>query len=489
MQVQFTLKGSRIQLKCDDRDLFDRIRLLFSIKNPNKRHSRFAQDRLYAMTPLGTFKPGLLKDLLTSINSIDPNIKVSVPQCVLDVAFPCNVQPERLLEVSADGFENRDYQEESVRLALKYGRGVILLATSAGKSFVIYNLIINLWKYHKKGKVLLMVPNTQLVRQMYDDILDYGCFKGEVCKLGSKDKVLNPDANIIISNRQWLEGHSDDLPELGIVLVDEAHGLTKSAKCAAFIESIPTNLKFGFTGTMPEDMENYWNVIGVCGSVLIERKAKDLQVDGFVAKLHIKAIKMDHNIPQPESDDEDALERAKKRYPLEWKTIEQSVWFNDFVIRLSNKLEGNTFILFDHTEHGRELERLCKASNTAKEVFYVDGSIDAAERSRMCAIMETRSDCILIGNTKCVGTGVSIKNLHNIVFAFTSGNANVKIIQSIGRSLRMRDDKDTAYIFDIFHAFKYSSKHFKERLKLYKENYVLESLTTEIVTQPPLMIL
>jgi superfamily II DNA or RNA helicase len=488
MQVSFTSKGQRVQIHCSEPDLFDRIRLEYSIKNPNVKFSRFAPDRLHAITALGSFKPGLMKDILTTIQDIDVDkeITYNIDEDVLATCFPCKVEPERLLEVSADGFESRDYQEESIRLGLKNGRGVILLATSAGKSFVMYNLIINLWKYHNKGKVLLLVPSTQLVMQMYGDILDYGCFKGEITTFSSKNKVINPDANIIISNRQWLQGRKDELPHIDICLVDECHGLTKASGVGAYVESLPTHIKFGFTGTMPEKMEDYWNVIGLTGSVLIERKAKALQADGHVAKLNLKVIKMDHKMPQPECMEFDLTpqERAKKRYPLEWKFIEQSEWFNNFVIDLAISLEGNTFVLFDHVDHGRTLERLCKARNTAKDVFFIDGSIDATERLEMIRIMETKSDCILIGNTKCVGTGVSLKNLHNLIFAFASGNANVKIIQSIGRTLRMRSDKDSATIYDIFHAFRYSTSHFKTRLKLYAENYILDSTTSEIIEHP-----
>ncbi len=80
--------------------------------------------------------------------------------------------------------------------------------------------------------------------------------------------------------------------------------------------------------------------------------------------------------------------------------------------------------------------------------------------------MEKYDDCFLIGNTKCIGVGISIKNINNIGFGFSSGKAVVKIIQAIGRGLRLKDGKTTVNIIDFYHSFLYSKRHYAERLKL-----------------------
>lgn len=488
MNVTFRLKGKRVILSSDDKDLFDQIRLNFSIKNPNKRHSRFASDRVYAITPLGSFKPGLFFDILRHIISIDSNIKFNVEEDVMSKCRPLsiNVDDQELLDVEADGYEDRDYQEEAIRQILKYGRGIVKLATSAGKSYVIYKSLINIWKFHKKGTVLILVPTVQLVHQMNGDCIDYGCPENEISMFTADHPFIKEGANIIVANRQWLERHKEELPHIDYLYADEVHTLGKGTVVGKFVENLPTNIKIGLTGTMPDkphQKEKYWSIQGLTGQILITRQAKDLQKDGFVANLHIKLIKMDHKEPQPECRDPelDAIERAKRRFPLEWKFIEESEWFNEYVTNLAMSRDGNTFVLFDHTNHGRELERLCKLKNkTGKDIFYVDGSVKVSERNEMCKIMDQKGDCVLIGNTKCVGTGVSIKALYHIIFAFTSGNANVKIIQSIGRGLRMRHDKDTVILYDIFHEFKYSMKHMRERLKMYKDEYIVSSWETII---------
>jgi superfamily II DNA or RNA helicase len=63
--------------------------------------------------------------------------------------------------------------------------------------------------------------------------------------------------------------------------------------------------------------------------------------------------------------------------------------------------------------------------------------------------------------------------LHNIIFA-SAGKAKIKIMQSIGRALRLHPTKTMANIFDISDNTKYGKTHLKERKKLYdseKFNY------------------
>ena len=46
-----------------------------------------------------------------------------------------------------------------------------------------------------------------------------------------------------------------------------------------------------------------------------------------------------------------------------------------------------------------------------------------------------------------------------------------RIIQSIGRALRLHFSKKEAHVVDVRFNFKYSKKHYDERLKYYKEVY------------------
>jgi superfamily II DNA or RNA helicase len=55
------------------------------------------------------------------------------------------------------------------------------------------------------------------------------------------------------------------------------------------------------------------------------------------------------------------------------------------------------------------------------------------------------------------------------LFLLDSGKSFIKIIQSIGRSLRVAPDKGHAEIYDVCSNTKYSKKHLTKRKKIYDE--------------------
>ena len=83
-------------------------------------------------------------------------------------------------------------------------------------------------------------------------------------------------------------------------------------------------------------------------------------------------------------------------------------------------------------------------------------------------------DAIIVASYGTFSTGVNIRNLHNIIFASPS-KSRVRNLQSIGRGLRLGDDKEEATLFDISDDFRigkfanYTLKHFVDRVKIYDD--------------------
>ena len=109
-----------------------------------------------------------------------------------------------------------------------------------------------------------------------------------------------------------------------------------------------------------------------------------------------------------------------------------------------------------------------------KKVFYVHGGVDTDEREYIRQITEKSDNAIIIASYGTFSTGINIRNLHNIVFSSPS-KSRIRVLQSIGRGLRVGDSKDTATLFDISDDFTYKSKrnftlnHFMERINIYNE--------------------
>ena len=76
-------------------------------------------------------------------------------------------------------YKPRDYQVDAVYDALRYNRKLLISPTASGKSLMIYSVV----RYfaEKNKKILLVVPTTSLVEQMYKDFKDYGWNVSQYC--------------------------------------------------------------------------------------------------------------------------------------------------------------------------------------------------------------------------------------------------------------------------------------------------------------------
>ena len=93
------------------------------------------------------------------------------------------------------------------------------------------------------------------------------------------------------------------------------------------------------------------------------------------------------------------------------------------------------------------------------------------ERKDIITDIEKNDNHVCIAMSKIFSTGISINNLHYLLFAYL-GKKDTKIIQSIGRGLRKHKRKNKLIIFDLYDNLLYSSKHAEERKKIYKEQKI-----------------
>jgi Lhr-like helicase len=112
--------------------------------------------------------------------------------------------------------------------------------------------------------------------------------------------------------------------------------------------------------------------------------------------------------------------------------------------------------------------------NTQKECFYVDGGVSKEHRDFYKKQMEVGENRVLIASFTTFSTGISIKNIHNIIFT-ESYKSEIIVKQSIGRGMRQLHGKDSFTIIDIVddmsyqRNFNYLMKHGKARLEFYKQ--------------------
>jgi superfamily II DNA or RNA helicase len=460
-------------------DLFNDIREHFSVKNEAavfmRKFGKFMPPRTYAITPTGRFDPCLYFAIKDYIRTCQYTGEVTCSRELQDQIYPArhtwHQQLDFSQEISPLKLPLRDYQEDIVKSCISIGRGTVILATAGGKTLTSASLVTQIYNLYKstynKGsfKALFVVPDRGLVEQTTQDFIDYQV-PFSVSKWTGDDEV-NHDSNVIVANLGILQSKNSDLSwiaDIDVLIIDEAHKIKKGNKINDIFKIVKTPFRFGFTGTMPEEQVDQWNIIGKIGPVIYEKNSYDLRQDSFVSDVQVHILNLIHK-------HESTAKRNKNSYREEINTLIESPFRNNIIVKISEKLKNNTLILVDYIVHGEILFNLLKQHIPDKQIFFVRGDVEIAERDNIRKLMEINKDVVVVAISKIFSTGINIKNLHYIIFA-CGGKAKIKIVQSIGRGLRLHKDKVELIIFDIADSLHYSNLHSLKRKQLYEKEHI-----------------
>jgi superfamily II DNA or RNA helicase len=369
-----------------------------------------------------------------------------------------------------------DYQINAVYECLRYNRKTIVSATSSGKSYMIYALV----RYYvtKKKRVLVVFPTTSLIQQMYKDWIEYGWDAEKYCHMIYSGQEKNTELEVTLSTWQGIHKLDKSFFEgYDCVIVDECHGCKSKSLIDIMKKSHNAKYRFGFTGTLSngskDSQTHEWVISGLFGPSYKAVGTKELIDKGRASKLDIKCLVLKHN-------------------PQKFNTYEDEIQFiinneqrNNFIKKLALDLKGNTLVLFARVEtHGLPLyESINSGSDSNRKIFFVHGGVDVQEREQVREITERENNAIIVASYGVFSTGISIKNLHNVIFASPS-KSRIRNLQSIGRVLRKGNNKDKATLYDIADDSTYNSRknytlnHFIERIKIYNEEEFNYDITT-----------
>ena len=500
-------------------NLFEDLRNTFSIFNNSSffvaQYGYRTAPRLYAINKFGYFSDGLLFEILnyiktnygsTSVLAISENCKKYIFDFIVplkgyfqnknNIKDISNVSEDlgrntELVNLEKSPYIFRDYQKESIKHLLYegYGRGLIEIPTAGGKSFILANFIWNILKnVNRQYKTLILVPNKQLVEQFYKDLKDYGYSEQLLTRLTAglkKNEKFNIDAKIIVANRQYLFKNKNLLPKIDVLIVDEVHQATAEVT-KEFIESLNCKIKIGCSGTLPRDKYLKWQLIGMFGKVVYTEDIVKLQREGYISKLKITLLKITDSIVESDRNLLFNLHSYRRYKPDEFGYSEimfneahdaEHKYYNEHykdlytpVLNYLNSLTENILVLFDRIEVGKNLTELAREILKNKVVHYIDGSIKVDVRENIRTQLESSGNNILFAENSVFATGINIKRLTHIVFACGTKSFS-RVLQSIGRTLRLHESKSEAHLVDVAFNMKYSQRHLYERLQIYKDMY------------------
>jgi len=482
MTTATILIKDEVNCKLQNLDLSTRRKLsgIFSYLLPHARHTpAFKLGRWNGMVSFFQLSGS------TFINLLDEIIPV-----LIDEGYNIEVDDKReystqfeFTKISADSFSHitwpddhpkagqpivlREHQVTAIENYLLNPQSVQEIATGAGKTIITAALSQLVEPY---GRSIVIVPNKSLVTQTEEDYinmgLDVGVFYGNRKEYIKTHTICTwQSLNSLYKKTKKGEAHieiGDFLDDVVCVIVDEVHSAKADAlktMLTSAMAHIP--LRWGLTGTIPKEKFDFQAIRCSIGNIVGQVTAKELQDKGILANCHV-------NIKQLQ----DA--RIFNNYQSELKYLLSDPARLDYIAGMISDiaLSGNTLVLVDRVNAGKELigrlQHMDVWRSLQEHVVFVSGQTGADKRKKEYDKVKDASNMIICATYGVAAVGINIPRIFNLVL-IEPGKSFVRVIQSIGRSVRIADDKDFAQIWDITSSCKYAKRHLTTRKRFYRE--------------------
>jgi len=235
-------------------------------------------------------------------------------------------------------------------------------------------------------------------------------------------------------------------------MVDEVH-MAKADALKTLLTGVMSHIpiRWGLTGTVPK--EDFEKISLVCslGPVINQISASDLQERGVLANCEVNVLQLIDT-------------KEYTNYQSELKYLLEQTDRLDYIAGVIEqiKLSGNTLVLVDRINAGKELEKRISSS------VFVSGGTKAQERKNHYDEVADATDKVIIATYGVAAVGINIPRIFNLVL-IEPGKSFVRVIQSIGRGIRRAEDKDFVQIWDVTSTCRFAKRHLTKRKAFYKE--------------------
>jgi superfamily II DNA or RNA helicase len=370
----------------------------------------------------------------------------------------------------------RPYQVEAVEAminAIKVNqcRGIIQIATGGGKTEVAVAMYL-----YDKINTMFLVHRKDLLYQAKERFERYGV---KVGVLG--DGVSDLNHNIVIATMQTLISRWDDpdvaerIASTSQVFFDEAHMMASTLDKGNQFTKVADGFKkassrWGLTAT-PFMRSKYDNLLleGVTGTVIYQISNAELIKQGYLTapKIHMKKVQGQVTVKAPKYNP-----RRPAAGGAHWRDVEDlGIKFHvGRTTLIANEIQSGPFpvlVLCKTTEQATFIKSKFNQV-TGKVIDVITGKDSTSVRQECIARLKAGTLDYLI-TTTIFDEGIDIPNLRKVILA-SGGKSQVKLLQRVGRGLRIAADKNELIVIDFadtHHAM--LKKHALERLRVWQE--------------------
>lgn len=356
----------------------------------------------------------------------------------------------------------RDYQENTLSIAMNKGRGILQLATGAGKTKTASAIVSTYGMntiFFVHTKFLLSQAKEALeevlgieVGQVGDGIVDIkpvtvAMVQTTIRALGDEYKPSEDDAegeDSTYFDDTDISKSKDDiiamLDKSEVIFFDECQFVAAETfyKIANYCNAY---YKYGLSATPYRSDKKDLMIIAALGPVIDKINASYLIKRGFLTKPMIHYF----NIGVMKGQDERNYQQVYREEIVENSTR------NSFIVQSTqrlNKKNKSVLILVQQVNHGKILQEMFRLAG--QDVEFVYGLDNIAKRDLEVYKLRTKKKLALIATT-IADEGLDVPSLDAVVLG-GGGKSPSKGMQRIGRAIRVFGDNEEA--FEIFNSTK-----------------------------------
>lgn len=356
------------------------------------------------------------------------------------------------------------YQVDAVNSVIEHEKGILKVSTSGGKTLITAAIAK---AYESHYRTLVIVPSENLVQQTAKDMNRHCKETGAIWgKVPAKKREQEWNKHHVVITWQTLNNSREYLKNFDVVVFDECHNCGEVMYDILRFDLAHAHVRVGLTGTVPKDKQKAQKIMAhLGGDLLCNVGGRKLMDEGYVAKADILMVPVDHKL------------NIDTRNHWDWDMEFKYMMTNRDRIKaiadyIKSKPTTNTLIL-THPRFGEQLAQILGTD-------FIDQDVDGSVREEYYRNYDSRDDYVLVASYGTVGTGISINDIYRL-YLIDVGKDYTKIIQGIGRGLR-KDSKgiNEVDVYDIYSKMPFSSRHAKERQKIYKQEKYPFTVGTEL---------
>ncbi len=295
-----------------------------------------------------------------------------------------------------------------------------------------------------KRKTLILFARIDLAKQTLRRMKKAGLDAGIV--QGNNVDENHQVVMATVQSGHKLEGQYD------CIIVDECHRAA-GEQYQILLKNKHTLYRYGFSATpfVKKNKLQTKRTMAWLGNIMYTVHAEKLMDEGRISKptIHIIPVKKPDGI-------------ADLKWPFcETAGIIENKYRNNIIAEVANNLSGQKLILVQKIDHGEKLQALINNS------YFLYGESDVKEREEYVARFEAGEPITLIAST-IFDEGIDIKTVNHVIIT-GGGQSFIKVLQRLGRGLRITETKKTVDIYDFYdYTNPTLKKHSDERIKIYR---------------------